>query len=137
MAEDIRWIQRFENFDRAVARLAEPVSRGLEDLSELEQEGTVQRFEYVLELAWKTLKDYLQHQGTTIEPVTPRSVIEEAFAAKILRDGHVWIDMFDHRNLLSHTYDASTFERAVTEIIQRYYPAIAEVHAWLRERIQE
>lgn len=134
MQQDIRWQQRFQNFNRAVVLLREPFERGIDTLSELEKEGTIQRFEFVLELAWKTLKDYLESEGRVINPVTPRKVIKEAFAAHILRDGQVWIDMLDHRNLLSHTYDEVTFDKAVLAIHDRYLAAIEELHLWFVER---
>jgi len=134
MTQDIRWQQRFQNFDRAVVLLREPIERDVTSLSALEKEGTIQRFEFALELAWKTLSDYLEHEGRIVQPITPRNVIKEAFAARILRDGQVWIDMLDHRNLLSHTYDESTFEQAVLALRDRYHPAIEELHAWFLER---
>ena len=136
MSQDIRWKQRFQNFDRAVVLLREPVERDVTRLSALEKEGTVQRFEFAVELAWKTLKDYMEQEGRVIEPITPRNVIKEAFAAKIIKDGQVWIDMLDHRNLLSHTYDEITFEKAVLAIRDRYLAAIEQLHAWLLERRQ-
>lgn len=134
MNQDIRWHQRFRNFSRSVVLLREPFERDIATLSALEKEGTVQRFEFAVELAWKTLKDYLQHEGRVIEPVTPRNVVKEAFAAQILRDGQVWIDMLDHRNLLSHTYDSATFEQAVLAIRDQYLAAIEELHDWFLER---
>lgn len=137
MTADIRWKQRFQNFHRAVTLLREPIEHGIERLSDLEKEGVVQRFEFVLELAWKTLKDYMEYEGQFIVPVTPRNVIKEAFAARILNDGQVWIDMLGHRNLLSHTYDSATFEKAVIAIRDRYYPAIEEVHEWLLTKTLE
>ena len=70
MSTAIRWRQRFQHFDRAVLLLREPVDRGVGSLSALEKEGTAQRFELTVELAWKTLKDYLLSQGATISPVT-------------------------------------------------------------------
>lgn len=134
MQHDIRWQQRFQNFDRAVLLLREPIERDVTLLSNLEKEGTIQRFEFAVELAWKTLKDYLEFEGQVIEPVTPRNVIKAAFAARIIRDGQVWIDMLDHRNLLSHTYDVRMFDQAVLAIRDRYLAAIEEVHLWLSER---
>ena len=134
MEQDIRWKQRFQNFDRAVVLLREPIERDLATLSNLEKEGTIQRFEFAVELGWKTLKDYLEHEGKVIEPVTPRNVIKEGFAARILREGQVWIDMLDHRNLLSHTYDEAVFDEAVLAIRDRYLAAIEELHLWLMER---
>lgn len=73
---DIRWRQRFQNFDRAFMLLATAWhDRPLDACSALEQEGIVERFEYADELAWKTMKDYLQANGVIISPVTPRQVI--------------------------------------------------------------
>ena len=134
MQHDIRWKQRFQNFDRAVVLLREPFERDVTTLSNLEKEGTIQRFEFTVELAWKTLKDYLEYEGQIIDPVTPRNVVKEAFTAGILGDGQVWIDMLDHSNLLSHTYDAATFDTAVLAIRDRYQAAIEELHLWLMER---
>jgi nucleotidyltransferase substrate binding protein (TIGR01987 family) len=121
---DIRWKQRFENFDRACKLLSEALQNGPSALSALEKEGVIQRFEYSLELAWKTVKDYLEEGGSIISPVTPRQVLKDAFAAKIISDGQVWIDMVDHRNLLSHNYDLAVFEKAVEDIAARYLPAM-------------
>lgn len=81
MVAEIRWKQRFDNFDRAVALLREPIVRGVDTLSDLEKAGSIQRFAYVVELCWKSMKDYLEHQGIVIQPVTPREVIKQAFSA--------------------------------------------------------
>ncbi len=131
MNPDIRWKQRFQNFDRAFLLLREALQRKPEALSMLEKEGVIQRFEYTFELAWKTLKDYLEESGLVISPVTPREVIKQAFAAKILPDGQVWINMLDNRNLLTHTYDVSVFEQAVVAIAAHYLPALEQLHQFL------
>jgi nucleotidyltransferase substrate binding protein (TIGR01987 family) len=134
---DIRWKQRFQNFARAFVLLREALERGPGALSALEKEGTVQRFEYCFELAWKTLKDYLMESGVAISPVTPRQVIKDAFAAKLLDDGQLWMDMLVERNLLAHTYDKAVFDKAVEAIHARYLPALAAVHDWFIGRMTE
>lgn len=131
---DVRWHQRFQNFERALSLLEEALQHGPAALSQLEKEGTVQRFEYTLELAWKTLKDYLEASGLVLTTVTPRQVIKDGFAAKLLVDGQVWIDMIDHRNLLSHTYDPVNFEAAVDAIHGRYLAALRQLHRLLAGR---
>lgn len=131
MNSDIRWKQRFQNFDRGVVLLREALADGPGPLSALEQEGVVQRFEYTFELAWKTLKDFLEAGGLVIAPLTPRQVIKDAFAAKVIADGQAWIDMLDHRNLLSHSYDRAVFEKAVVAIHARYLPALEAAHEYL------
>ena len=133
MNPDIRWKQRFQNFDRAYVLLRQALEQGPVPLNQLEKEGVIQRFEYSFELAWKTIKDYLEQSGLVISPVTPRQVIKDAFAAKVLSDGQVWIEMLDHRNLLSHTYDFAIFEKAVEAIAARYLPAMEQIHEFLMQ----
>ena len=131
---DIRWQQRLSNFERALALLRAALIDGPAALNQLEKEGVVQRFEYTLELAWKTIKDYLEESGLVLTAVTPRQVIKDAFAARILADGQTWIDMIDHRNLLSHTYDPLNFEQAVEAIHRRYLAALGQVRDLLADR---
>lgn len=128
---DVRWKQRFDNFDRAFVLLREVYDRGVDSLSQLEKEGAIQRFEIAFELAWKTLKDYLEENGIVVNPVTPRNVIKEAFAAKLLDDAQVWIDMMLHRNLLSHTYDNAVFETVLRVVTERYFSAFDRLHEFL------
>lgn len=109
----VRWKQRYQSFDRALALLREAVAHGPASLIQLEKEGAIQRFEYTLEIAGKTVKDFLEESGVVLGPVTPREVVKQAFAAKLLSDGQVWVDMLNHRNLLSHTSDITAFEQAV------------------------
>ena len=87
MNPDIRWKQRFQNFDRAFALLRQALESGPSGLSMLEKEGVIQRFEYSFELAWKTVKDFLEAGGLVIAPVTPRQVLKDAFAAKVIANG--------------------------------------------------
>lgn len=134
MIDAIRWRQRFENFERAFRLLQEAFEKDPSQMSDLEKEGVVQRFEYTFELAWKTLKDYLVYHGVTFDQITPRSVIKQAFAAGIIADGQTWIDMLEQRNLMSHTYDNAIFETVFRNISDRYVVAIQQVFTWLKER---
>jgi nucleotidyltransferase substrate binding protein (TIGR01987 family) len=137
MNPDIRWKQRFQNFDRAYVLLREALEKGPSALNQLEKEGVIQRFEYTFELAWKTVKDYLEEGGVVFATATPRQVLKDAFAMKIIADGQVWIDMLDHRNLLSHTYNLASFEKAAEAIWARYLPAMEGLHDFfLQESIK-
>jgi nucleotidyltransferase substrate binding protein (TIGR01987 family) len=130
---DIRWKQRLTNFERALRLLREAMAEGPEALNQLEKEGVIQRFEYCFELAWKTMKDYMEASGVVFDVVMPRQVIKDAFAAKVLNDGATWIAMLDHRNLLSHTYNPVVFEQAVAAIQQRYLPQLEQLHTFLQQ----
>ncbi|NBP25485.1 MAG: nucleotidyltransferase, partial [Proteobacteria bacterium] len=74
----------------------------------------------------------LEASGFVFATVTPRQVLKDAFAAKILKEGAVWMDMLDHRNLLSHSYDSTHFNMAVDAIHRRYLNALAELHEFLQ-----
>ena len=90
--------------------------------------------EYTTYWSWKTMKDFLEAGGIVITPITARQVIKDAFAAKVIGDGQVWIDMLNHRNLLSHTYDSSVFEEAVEAIASRYLPAMNDLQKFFSGR---
>jgi nucleotidyltransferase substrate binding protein (TIGR01987 family) len=130
---DIRWRQRLQNYSRAVSLLASAVGR-VDALNDLEKEGAVQRFEYTVELAWKSLKDYLEFSGVELPSVTPKSVVKAAFAARVIVDGQLWIDMIDHRNRLSHKYDQALLSQGLGEIRARYLPALEALHLYLQEQ---
>jgi nucleotidyltransferase substrate binding protein (TIGR01987 family) len=134
---DIRWKQRFQNFDRAFVLLRDALENGPSSLNQLEKEGVIQRFEFCFELAWKTLKDYMEQDGFVFATITPRQVIKDAFAAQILKHGQVWIDMLDHRNLLSHTYNLVKFEEAIMALYDHYLDAFDQLHEFLQEKLTE
>ena len=130
---DIRWQQRLSNFERALALLSAALIDGPAALNQLEKEGVIQRFEYRFELAWKTTKDYMEANGFVFALVMPRQVLKDAFAAKVIADGQVWIAMLDHRNLLSHTYNPVVFAQAVEAIHQQYLPAMEQLLSFLQQ----
>jgi len=135
---DIRWKQRFQNFDRAFVRLRCALEeKRVEDFSRLEQEGLIQRFEYTYELAWKTAKDYLQEHGTVLEEVTPNAVIKAAFAAGLILDGQTWVEMRLHRNMLAHNYDEAKFSEVLSAVEAKYLAALGNLHSWFMERSAE
>lgn len=134
---DIRWKQRFQNFDRAFVLLRDAMENGPSVLNQLEKEGVIQRFEYCFELAWKTVKDYLLEDGVVFATVTPRQILKDAFAAKVISDGQVWIDMLDHRNLLSHTYSQANFVKAVEAIHERYLVGFEQLHEFLQREVMK
>ncbi|MBK8189878.1 MAG: nucleotidyltransferase substrate binding protein [Vampirovibrionales bacterium] len=131
--EKARWQYRFDNFERAYGLLREAITlAAARDLTQLEKEGLIQRFEFTIELAWKTLKDYLESQNVALTQVTPRAVIREAFAARILTDGELWMDALDARNRMAHTYDRRQFEAVIEAIRLRYLDAIEALYLRLR-----
>src|SRR5437879_9911575 len=99
--KDIRWKQRFQNFEKGIIALQDAVKK--KELSDLEKAGVIQIYEFTFELAWKTVKDYLEEKK--VEVKFPRDAIKEGFTYEIIKNGDVWMDMLQKRNLMSHTYN--------------------------------
>jgi nucleotidyltransferase substrate binding protein (TIGR01987 family) len=115
---DIRWIQRFKNFCKALEQLSKFIER--KELNELEKQGLVQSFEYNYELSWNTIKDYFEDQGET-EIYGSRDAFRLAFKRSLLDNGDVWMDMIKSRMLTSHTYNEDTVEEISAKIKHVYY----------------
>jgi nucleotidyltransferase substrate binding protein (TIGR01987 family) len=127
---DIRWRQRFQNFEKAFLRLQEALA--VVHPNELERNGLVQRFEFTLELCWNTLKDYLLDEGFEFKP-TPKETIRQAFKSGIIDDAQDLIDGLDIRNELSHDYSGEKFKKAEAEIRNRIFPAIEKTFRYFLE----
>ncbi|GAU76357.1 HI0074 family nucleotidyltransferase substrate-binding subunit [Fusibacter sp. 3D3] len=132
MDKEIRWHQRYENLTKAYKQFKEAIDR-YEELSKLEKEGLIQRFEYTFELSWKTLKDFLESKEVPAN--FPREVIKSAFHYEIIKEGDIWMDMLEKRNLLVYTYDEERFEFAVKMIKESYAEAIKQVFDYLGEQL--
>ena len=119
-SDDIRWHQRLANYRRALAQLQKAVDLSkTRDLSELEQQGLIQAFEFTHELAWNVMKDYFVHQGDA-SITGSRDAIRAAFAVELIVDGQGWMDMIKSRNQSSHTYNLETAQAVVKDIVERY-----------------
>lgn len=132
MNADVRWKQRFENFQKALQKLVEAVAYVKNNDSKLEvildeiiKEGLIQRFEYTHELAWNVMKDYATYQGNTTVGGS-RDATREAFQLQLMSGGAVWMDMIGSRNKTSHTYNEATADEIYLKILNDYFPAFLE-----------
>ena len=136
---DIRWKQRFQNFRRAFCLLREALeNRNLEEYSDLEREGIIQRFEYTFELAWKVFKDYLEFSDITLSEATPRKVIKECASVGIFCEAtiipEVFMDMMLSRNALSHIYDFEQFKQIIVKIKEQYLSELEKTHQFFIDK---
>ncbi|MBR0574426.1 MULTISPECIES: nucleotidyltransferase substrate binding protein [Pasteurellaceae] len=128
--KNTRFKQRLENFEKAFLQLQKAVSRA-DELDDLSKEGLIQRFEYTFELAWKTLKDYLESEGEIT--TSPRQVLKQAFKMNLLDNGELWITMLDKRNLMAHTYNEDYFKQVFESIVNQYFEQIEKLYIQLKE----
>lgn len=130
MDVDVRWKQRFQNFDKAFKRLTDAIQiiRNEPD-NVLLQAGLIQTYEFTFELAWKTLKDYLEMEGFTVP--SPRATLRQAFQCGYIQQGDVWLKALNDRNLTAHTYDDEVAKEVIADIQQTYYFLLKDLHQWL------
>jgi nucleotidyltransferase substrate binding protein (TIGR01987 family) len=147
--EDIRWEQRFSNFNKALKKLTQAVDfvkqevlkedelneeNENEILDEIIKEGLIQRFEYTYELAWNVMKDYAYYQGgSSLEIRGSRDAFRYAFQAGLIENGELWMEMISSRQMTSHTYDEETVEAIYTKIISAYHGAYLQFQKTMEE----
>ena len=129
--KDIRWKQRFQNFEKAHYRLKEALD--MEELTELERNGLIQRFEFTLDLSWKVMKDYLEEKGFSFKP-SPKDTFRLAQENDFINYAQALIDGLDIRNELSHDYDGQKFEKSEGQLRDETFPALEKLyHFFVRE----
>ena len=129
--KDIRWKQRFENFDKSYKLLNKYAKQPI--TTELERAGIIQFFEMSFELAWKVLKDYLEAQEYLVK--SPRETVKQAFQIGLIDNGHVWMDALSNRNLTTHTYDEELANKMTNEIITMYLPELDKMYEKLSKEL--
>ena len=134
MNNDIRWKQRFQNFERAFLLLDEVAKKDIDSFSQLEKEGIIQRFEMLIELSWKVLKDYLENQGYD-DVKNAKKAIRQAFQDELITKAETWMSALQLRNLTSHTYDEEILKETVTFVTNDFYPIVRDLYTKLKEEL--
>jgi nucleotidyltransferase substrate binding protein (TIGR01987 family) len=123
MKDEIRWIQRFSNYKKALSKLTEATETYDSLADDIIKEGIIQRFEFTHELAWKVMKDYLEYEG--FKNITgSRSTTREAFNKGLISEGEKWMHMIESRNTTVHTYDEDILEDEFRKIVELYTPLL-------------
>lgn len=119
-----RFEERKSDLIKATARLEEALD---EKISDLAIDGVLHRFEFTFELAWKTMKDYLEYQGISEKIGSPREIIKQSFSIGLIDNGEIWLKMMLARNTLSHLYDEETSREIYDDIKEIYIPEIKKL----------
>ena len=120
---------KLDALGKALQRFHESLQ--FEESQPLVIDASIQRFEFSIELSWKTLKACLALEGVTAN--TPRECLQQAFAAHWFDDEQAWLSMLKDRNLTTHTYK----EDLALEIYRRlpgHYQAMRTLHTFLSSR---
>ncbi len=111
-----RIVEKFEDFKSALKRLEEGIS--IQPDMDIIMDGTIQRFEFVFELSWKLMREYLKYTGLEIN--NPRGVIKYAYQNGIIEDGDKWLKMLSDRNMTSHLYNQKMAQKIYQNIKFEY-----------------
>ncbi len=134
MEQDIRWKQRFSNFEKAFLQLKQAVEDYDGDVEAIIKEGVIQRFKYTHELTWKVMKDFLEYEGH--QNITgSRSATRSAFNINLVKDGQVWMDMIDSRNKTVHTYHKNILEQEYQKVVEAYFSCFSEFYKKMKTLI--
>lgn len=104
---------KIHSFEAALAKLNAALTENLEN--ELLRAGLIHYFEFIYELAWKTMKQILESEGVT-QINSPRTVIKAAWQNGLIENEKGWLDMLDDRNIIAHSYDQSYAEALALRI---------------------
>ncbi len=130
--KDIRWKQRFQNFEKSLRFLENAMHIPTPDITQ--KAGMIQFFEICFELSWNLMKDYMEEQGF-IDIRFPREVIKKAFETELIYDGHTWLEALKNRNFTAHTYDEEMADKVIIEIENAYYPLLSQLYNRLKTEI--
>ncbi len=132
--KDIRWKQRFQNFEKALNHLADAMQ--INDPDIIQKAGIIQFFEMSYELAWNTIKDYLEEQGFA-DVKFPKAAIKKAFETGLIVNGDAWMQLLADRNLTAHTYDEEKATEVEKLIHNNYYPLLKELYNTFKQKQDE
>jgi nucleotidyltransferase substrate binding protein (TIGR01987 family) len=124
--------QSLVNLATALERLREALQEP--EANKLAVDGTIQRFEFVIELYWKTLKRLLAWEG--IQTQTPREALQRAYQAGWLTDETAWLQMLRDRNQTSQLYNEA-LAHEIYDHIKQYFPEMERTYQFLQQQFQE
>jgi len=121
---DVRWLQRFSNYKKALSGLKEFIDK--DNLNKLEEQGMIKAFEYTYELAWTTIKDFYENQGET-GLQGAKDTFRLAFNRGLISEGELWMQMITDRNNTIHTYNEKTAKEIAKNILEHHFGLFVEL----------
>ena len=127
--EDIRWKQRFMNYEKALDVLRNFTT--VEKLNIREEQGLIKAFEYTYELGWNVMKDFLLEKGNN-EIFGSKDAIRQTFKMGIIDNGDTWMNMVNDRNRTVHTYNHENAEIVVDNILKNHIYAFENFYSKMK-----
>lgn len=97
----------YEDFQNALMRFEEILR---EEKNDVVRDSAIKRYEFVFDLAWKTIKAFLEERHNT-PCASPRNCFREAFRLELIDYDEFWIEMTSMRNYTVHAYSEMLAEK--------------------------
>ncbi|WP_291652575.1 HI0074 family nucleotidyltransferase substrate-binding subunit [Clostridium sp.] len=117
---------KYMNLKKAYSRLKE-VSDLYDGKNDIIRDSLIQRFEVTYELTHKTLKEFMNYLGVTLENSFPRTIFKKAYVNNLISDDKVWINLLEDRNSTLHIYNENISNEIADRIVNKYVCAIGEL----------
>lgn len=117
-------------FEKANNSLVEAMKK--KEFSDLEKDWVIQRFEYTIEIWWKTLRKVLDYEMLDFSP-SPREIIKESFRLWYIYSLELWDEFIDIRNQMSHIY-SNYYSEENFNFIKLNYKEIERLVFFLKEK---
>jgi nucleotidyltransferase substrate binding protein (TIGR01987 family) len=114
-----------KQFERALLRLDEALA---EPKTDIVRDSAIQRFEFTLDLGWKTLKTFLEDKKGIV-CASPKECFREAYRQSVVGYENEWLKLVDMRNETVHTYNEETAEKIYLELkgAMKYFRELLEI----------
>ncbi len=116
------------SFELSLQRLKEALNM---EESDVTRDAAIQRFEFTVKLAWKSVQKFLREEKITCR--SPKECLKEAFKMQLLTDDARRFEALEDRNLTVHTYNEQTAKEIFSRI-PNYIPLFDEVLTALQQR---
>ena len=119
----------FDSFKKSLQRLDEVLKA---EKTVINRDAAIQRFEFTVELAWKSIQQFLRSQKIICR--SPKECLQESFKFGLVNDDSLWIKMIDDRNLTAHTYNEALAEE-IYDRLPNYLPLFDSLKIKLQKSI--
>ena len=122
---------KLDNFSNALKKLEEAFA---EEGHSLCLDGTIKRFEFSFEMAWKALKKFLLYEGT--ECLSARDCIKKAYQLEFIKEEEIWLNILKDKNSTSHIYNEKEAEEIYQRIKNVYFAEFKKLEEKLMEKVR-
>ncbi|OGG42495.1 hypothetical protein A3A21_02715 [Candidatus Jorgensenbacteria bacterium RIFCSPLOWO2_01_FULL_45_25b] len=111
---------------KATERLKEVLDQ---EKNEFIRDSAIQRFEFTLDLAWKTIKGVLEKEKGIV-CTSPKECVREAYRQNMIGYDEFWLKMIDLRNEAAHMYSEEKSEEIYSMLpraLEKFYELLSSL----------